>query len=152
MARGGADVNDTGVSNARVTNGFVLLTFCLSPFKVPNVADVDVLYQRFGDLIRRHRRRMQPVLTQEELGRRVGLSRTSITNIEKGRQKVLLHQLCDLAAALETTPASLLPEPLAPTAQVDDLNHRLAHAKGAEDTTASERQWITRILETPGKP
>jgi DNA-binding MarR family transcriptional regulator len=34
------------------------------------------------------------------------LSRTSVTNIEKGRQKVLLHTLCGLAAALGVVPRS----------------------------------------------
>ena len=48
-------------------------------------------------------------MTQEELGRRVDLSRTSITNIEKGRQRILLHQLVDIAAALDAKPQDLMP-------------------------------------------
>ena len=50
-------------------------------------------------------------MTQEKLGRMVGLSRTSITNIEKGRQHIALHQLFDLANALNVQPHVLLPEP-----------------------------------------
>jgi len=33
-----------------------------------------------------------------------------VTNIEKGRQKLLLHTFCDLAAAVGVAPSALLPE------------------------------------------
>lgn len=48
-------------------------------------------------------------MTQDELAKLVRLSRTSITNVEKGRQKLLLHTLADIAAALDVDIASLLP-------------------------------------------
>jgi transcriptional regulator with XRE-family HTH domain len=48
-------------------------------------------------------------VTQEELARRVQLSRASITNIEKGRQRVLLHQLIEIADALDAKPSELMP-------------------------------------------
>lgn len=48
-------------------------------------------------------------MTQEKLGALVGLSRTSITNIEKGRQHVSLHHLFALAKALKVSPEALLP-------------------------------------------
>jgi DNA-binding XRE family transcriptional regulator len=50
-------------------------------------------------------------LTQEELAHRVHLKRTSITNIEKGRQKLLVHTLFDIAAALDVPIADLIPTP-----------------------------------------
>lgn len=68
----------------------------------------DPLYRAFGKLVRLHRER-RAKLTQEKLGRLVGLSRTSITNIEKGRQHVALHQLLALAEALRVRPEVLLP-------------------------------------------
>ncbi len=40
---------------------------------------------------------------QGVLAKKVGLSRTSIANIESGRQRVLAHQLRDFAQALNTT-------------------------------------------------
>jgi transcriptional regulator with XRE-family HTH domain len=49
-------------------------------------------------------------LTQDTLATRVALSRTSVTNIEGGRQKMLLHTLWELAAALGVEPAALLPD------------------------------------------
>jgi transcriptional regulator with XRE-family HTH domain len=49
-------------------------------------------------------------MTQEQLGDRVKLSRTSIVNIEKGRQRIAAHQLCVFAEALKIAPVGLLPE------------------------------------------
>lgn len=46
--------------------------------------------------------------TQEELAKKVGLTRTSITNLEAGRQRVLLHDVEAFAAAFNTTPKNLL--------------------------------------------
>jgi transcriptional regulator with XRE-family HTH domain len=48
-------------------------------------------------------------MTQATLGSRVGLSRTAITNIECGRQRLLVDQLIDIAVALGVNPSSLLP-------------------------------------------
>lgn len=50
-------------------------------------------------------------MTQEELGRRVGLSRVSIVNVEKGRQHLAVHQLYAFAKALNVKPEALLPRP-----------------------------------------
>ena len=50
-------------------------------------------------------------LTQEALARRLKppQTRASISNIEKGAQRVLAHTLVQLAAALDTTVGELLP-------------------------------------------
>jgi transcriptional regulator with XRE-family HTH domain len=68
------------------------------------------IYQRIGKLIRTKRQAIRPKpLTQEELAHRVHLKRTSITNIEKGRQKLLVHTLFEIAAALHVPPTELIP-------------------------------------------
>jgi transcriptional regulator with XRE-family HTH domain len=69
--------------------------------------DLDALYRAFGDLVRLGRERLD--LSQEKLGRLVGLSRTSITNIEKGRHHLVIHQLLAFARALKLPPEALLP-------------------------------------------
>jgi transcriptional regulator with XRE-family HTH domain len=69
---------------------------------------LDPLYEAFGRLVQLHRKRTKG-MTQEKLGSHVGLSRTSITNIEKGRQHVSLHQLFAIAQALKVAPETLLP-------------------------------------------
>lgn len=48
-------------------------------------------------------------LSQDALALAIGLTRSSISNIEKGRQKLLLHTLVDIADALKVEPAALLP-------------------------------------------
>lgn len=68
----------------------------------------DSLYRLFGDRVRELREKKS--VTQEELARRVDLSRTSITNIEKGRQRVLLHQAVDIAYALDANVRELMPK------------------------------------------
>jgi transcriptional regulator with XRE-family HTH domain len=75
----------------------------------------DPLYTIFGSRVRALREKRN--VTQEELARRVDLSRTSITNIEKGRQRVLLHQIVDIAGALEAKVDELMPaeQPAAPS-------------------------------------
>jgi transcriptional regulator with XRE-family HTH domain len=65
-------------------------------------------YRQFGNLLRERRRKLG--LTQESLAEDVGLSRTSITNIERGEQRVLLHQLYSLAEKLRVSPKRLLPD------------------------------------------
>ena len=69
----------------------------------------DRLYRLFGSRVRALREGKN--VTQEELAKRVDLSRTSITNIEKGRQRVLLHQMVEIAQALDAEPAALMPPP-----------------------------------------
>ena len=96
----------------------------------------EVIYQETGRLIRnaREARRM----SQERLAVAVGLSRTSITNIEKGRQKLLLHTLADIAVVLgiglhELLPASGVKVP---------LEQRLP-----KDLGTPERKWIRDIIQ-----
>lgn len=58
----------------------------------------DLYYRELGQRIQRAR--LHQKLTQENLGTLIGLSRTSIVNIERGRQKILAHTLVRLAHAL----------------------------------------------------
>jgi len=99
--------------------------------------NVESLYHEVGQNIKVWRE--QRGLTQEALASQVSLTRTSITNIEKGRQKLLLHTLIDIATALGTHPASLLPR-LAGKAQ-DDLDTKLdglpVHTKDWIKTTVA---------------
>ncbi len=76
---------------------------------------MDELYRFFGTALKEHRQRAH--MTQAELGSRVGMSRTSVTNIEGGRQHVSLHVVYELAAAVGSHPQDLLPPPESLTAQ-----------------------------------
>jgi transcriptional regulator with XRE-family HTH domain len=69
---------------------------------------VDGLYKQFGRRLRDLRE--EAGLTQDQIAERVKLKRTSITNIERGRQHIALHQLFLLAAAVGKSPTELLPD------------------------------------------
>lgn len=47
-------------------------------------------------------------IAQDDLCKRVGLTRVSITNFETGRQRFLLDRVEDFARALGTTPKALM--------------------------------------------
>lgn len=69
----------------------------------------DQRYLAFGQAV--SIRREQLKMTQAALAARVGMSRASIANIEAGRQSVLLHHACNIAAALGLgSVADLLPK------------------------------------------
>jgi transcriptional regulator with XRE-family HTH domain len=68
----------------------------------------EVFYKEVGNRIRKARQDRK--ITQQELADLVSLSRTSITNIEKGRQKLLLHTLIQISEALSVEPAKLMPK------------------------------------------
>jgi len=91
-------------------------------------------YEEVGRRIRDARKRRRPPLTQEALGELVSLTRTSITNVEKGRQKFLLHTLAEIAVALQVEPASLLPPSNA------ESDQRLDEA--LKNRPKAEKEWI----------
>jgi transcriptional regulator with XRE-family HTH domain len=68
----------------------------------------DSFYRLLGEKIR-HRRKERG-LSQESLAKAVGLKRPSMSNIEKGRQNLLLHTFCDIAEVLNSDASSLLPQ------------------------------------------
>ncbi|GAA4893128.1 hypothetical protein GCM10023203_54010 [Actinomycetospora straminea] len=100
--------------------------------------DVDRFYREFGE--RLHDKRVQAGMSQEALGAAVGLNRTSISNIEKGRQRLLMHQLPVLAGLLSTTTEDLLPAAPAPdalgglTGADRDAVNAIRQARGAATT------------------
>jgi len=67
----------------------------------------DLLYKIIGERIRK--RRLDAGLSQAELAEASGHLRTSITNIEAGRQKAPLHVLYELCGLLGIEPISIFP-------------------------------------------
>lgn len=70
--------------------------------------DETLLYKEIGKCLKA--RRLALGLTQEQLADASGVLRTSITNLEAGRQKTPLHVLYELCAVLEIEIAELLPK------------------------------------------
>jgi transcriptional regulator with XRE-family HTH domain len=111
------------------------LTFgyeCVSIQLVP-----EPIYRDFGRRLRNARKSAK--LTQEALALRVGLTRTSITNIEQGNQHVGLHLLYDLAKAVGAAPAGLLPDEAA-VKDDGDLVGRLAAGRRRSERKQIELQ------------
>ncbi|MBI3894356.1 MAG: helix-turn-helix transcriptional regulator [Acidobacteria bacterium] len=83
-------------------------------------------YLALGQRIAKARRGL---LTQEDLAKKIGMTRTSVINIEKGRQQLLVHTLTDIARALGTSPEALL-------SSQDELMLLL------KDKTKKGRDWV----------
>jgi transcriptional regulator with XRE-family HTH domain len=77
----------------------------------------------FGDRLSRIRRFRK--VTQADLGRRIGVSRTTIANLESGEQNVQLHQVFAVANALEAPILEFLPEPIQVLAKDGDTRNHL---------------------------
>jgi transcriptional regulator with XRE-family HTH domain len=68
------------------------------------------VYEQIGRTIRNLRTRSDgPNLSQAQLAEAISLTRASVANIERGKQKILAHTLVEIASALGVSPASLLP-------------------------------------------
>src|ERR1019366_1241745 len=74
--------------------------------------NTDVFYKKIGENIRAKRK--ERGLSQEGLAMAIGLKRPSMSNIEKGRQNILLHTFCDIVETLDSNANALLPERLRP--------------------------------------
>jgi DNA-binding XRE family transcriptional regulator len=72
---------------------------------------VEYVYQHIGRALRRARKEAKPKISQDEVASQMGhMSRASICNIEKGRQRVMLHDLPTLARAVRLRAVDLLPD------------------------------------------
>jgi transcriptional regulator with XRE-family HTH domain len=83
------------------------------------MSDMD-LYHRLGRAVAT--RRTELGLTQEEVARKLGLSRASLANLENGRQRIMVHQLFALVNALKLKSVlDLVPEVWAPAEPLPDI-------------------------------
>jgi transcriptional regulator with XRE-family HTH domain len=93
--------------------------------KVPSARKPEAIYVIFGRRLRELREKNR--LPQEELAAFSGLTRSSIANIENGKQRVMLHQLIKFAEALRVDLDALVPVKLQESgmqeAKQDYLDH-----------------------------
>ncbi|MFI0510481.1 helix-turn-helix domain-containing protein [Streptomyces sp. WSLK1-5] len=101
---------------------------------------IDRFYVSVGDRVRGAR--IAARLTQAELAGRLGLVRSSIANIEAGRQRVPLHTFVAIADALRVDVGELIPDgtETSPTPELVDIDERLI---GAD---ASSRDFVQSTL------
>ena len=70
------------------------------------MTEIEPCYRALGARVQMIRQTLD--MSQGELAKRIGYTRTSIVNIEAGRQRVPMHQVEEIAKALATTPRNLL--------------------------------------------
>lgn len=88
------------------------------------------MYPKIGQRIRETRTKKQ--ISQQDLAKEIGLTRTSIVNIEQGRQKIMIHSLYAVAKVLDVPVATLLPKS-------DDSNEQvLSDPLAQEDPAVQE--------------
>lgn len=110
----------------------------MTPVTIPTV---EWVYVEFGRRLSSARQRAG--LRQETLAKRVGLTRTSITNIEKGNQRLPLHMAYLLSAAVGLDPKDLLPTRAETQLTAGVLKQLTALPK-------DEQEWVRQIVgESP---
>lgn len=92
---------------------------------IHSTIDADRLYQQIGKAIRNLRQAKKPKLTQAGLAEILGVTRTSITNIEKGAQRIPLHLLYTLCAKLSVQISDVIPVVEDIVGQLPDTTSRL---------------------------
>lgn len=99
------------------------------------------LYELVGQRIQTLRR--ERGFTQSQLADAVSMTRTSITNLEHGRQGVVLQTLYDLAEALKVEPADLLPSMSELHLPLSRKPKATTEADGLKDF---ERRWVESLI------
>lgn len=97
----------------------------------PYRAKMDKYMREVGTLIKKARGKN---ISQEKLGTAVGLTRTSINNIEHGRQRIMLDTLLLISDILKVEITELLPKNMDITTTLDE--------KIPLNTSSSVKSWI----------
>ena len=106
------------------------------------VAAQEDFYIQLGLLIRKAR--IDADLTQQELADALVISRTSLTNIEKGNQRMLVHTLIDIAHSLGIKPIELLTDEIV-------ITRPGAYAKMSGGRAKKESDFMNSILNRAKK-
>jgi transcriptional regulator with XRE-family HTH domain len=108
----------------------------------------DDLYAAVGERIAeaRHNKHM----SQGKLAQSVGLTRASIVNIERGRQRTPIHLLWQLASVLEVEPKELIPlqrELTARRAPVQLDANVVAYIEQAAENDPATKRLLTDFIQ-----
>ena len=95
-------------------------------------AETQGLYRQLGSTIAKERRKKG--LSQEGLAAKLQLTRTSVTNIENGRQHVQIHTLYAVADVFGISLADLLPTAGA-----------LQEVKASRRMSVTNEQWLEQL-------
>ena len=100
------------------------------------------LYSLIGARI--SKARTEKGYTQKELSASIGLTRTSVVNIEKGRHRIPLHTLFTVAIQLGKEPKDLIPT-LQEIKLPSSINNLIEHLQPGLD--AEEKASIAELLK-----
>jgi DNA-binding XRE family transcriptional regulator len=104
----------------------------------PRSDEVRTFYVAVGKKIAEARKRQR--VTQDALASDVSLTRTSIVNIERGKQQLLMHTWLQIARALKVSPLDLAPNFIPSEKPAKDAIVQLVPDAGG-------RAWIRAGLE-----
>lgn len=110
------------------------------------MSDHRQFYERLGQNLLAFREKLG--LTQDSLAKRLGVTRASISNVELGKQRVLAHQLVELAHILKVPVEALLPQsqPVSPKALSSNvLAAQLSEVADSESVAAMMRKISSSI-------
>jgi transcriptional regulator with XRE-family HTH domain len=117
---------------------------------LPEVGDtkVDLFYGAVGKKIRAAR--INAGLSQTVLARLIGFNRSSVANLEAGRQRIALHLFALIAEALRIDPAMLMPDiHLLDDADMSTIENLNKHLVGTSETTQNfVRGAIAQVTST----
>lgn len=103
---------------------------------MPDAGDTrtDLFYAAVGQKIKTAR--VNAGMSQTALAKIVGFNRSSIANLEAGRQRIALHLFVLIAEALSSGPATLLPDiAILDGVAVSTIENLAEHLAGTPETT-----------------
>lgn len=109
--------------------------------------DTNALYCLIGEKIRKARERVG--MSQGALARHLGMSRTSIVNIEAGRQRLPLHILWRISHVVGTEAGMLLPQHAEYHAQLQPLSlnaDTVAKIEKAANGDPFTKQFVAKFI------
>lgn len=102
-----------------------------------------LIYSTLGRAVAARRDELN--LTQQVLADKIGLSRASVANIERGHQKILLHQVYAMVRALELKQITDLVPVTLPTDFGNKLEPEISISR--DDLSESELASISQFLQ-----
>jgi transcriptional regulator with XRE-family HTH domain len=119
---------------------FATLTPPTNQGSLPYMSDLEI-YRLIGSRIAVRRKDLR--LKQAEVAAQIGLTRASLANIEKGRQKVMMHQIYRIAEALRIDSIlDLVPPRFAPSVPDEPIVFKESDMR--EDLRVQAEQFIRR--------
>lgn len=124
-----------------VCNANFLYIFERIPTYMTSDPNIDEFYIYVGEKVRFQRKKAR--MDQETLARHVNLSRTTIINIEKGRQRLSLEHAWLTAKVLEISIEDILP-PME-TKSVEEWKNEVQKVGINKETELSVIKWISKV-------